>query len=118
MKFHRGLDIDGFAAEVAEIARRTFAASSVEEVDIWAIVPLPLDKAHAKSLVVSGDYAQPTARTVFAVTVRRGEAPELGERIRRGTDVFWDPGWKALLAGKGPGPGSANPDRSAQSGPA
>ncbi len=116
VKFHHGLDVEGFAGEVAAIARRAFAASSVEEVDIWAIVPLAIDKATAKNLVVSGDYAQPTARTVFAVTVLRSEAPALAERILQGSDVFWDPGWKALLSGKGPGPSSANPDRSAHPG--
>jgi hypothetical protein len=116
VKFHSGLDLAGFAAEVEQIALRAFASSPVEEVDLWAVVPLPIDKAQAKNLVVSGDYAQPTAKTVFAVTVLRGEASGLAGRILRGTDVFWDPGWKAVLAGKGPGPSSANPDRSARPG--
>ncbi|MGP6156822.1 MAG: hypothetical protein ACLPYS_04805 [Vulcanimicrobiaceae bacterium] len=118
VKFHHGLDVDGFAAEVGEIARRSFASSPVEEVDIWAVVPLPIDKATAKTLVVSGDYAQPTAKTVFAVTVLRSAAATLDGRVRRGSGVFWDPDWKALLAGKGPGLSSANPDMSAHWGPA
>jgi hypothetical protein len=116
VKFHHGLDVAGFTDEVVRIAQRTFAASSVEEVDIWAVVPLPIDKATAKNLVVSGDYAQPTARTVFAVTVLRSGADALTRRILQGDDVFWDPGWKAILSGKGPGPSSANPAESAHSG--
>jgi hypothetical protein len=116
VKFHHGLDAEGFAAEVTQVAELAFSSSDVEEVDIWAIVPLPYDKAKEKALVVSGDYAQPTAKTVFAVAVRRGEESGLAARILRGKDVFWDPGWKALLSGKGPGLGSANPERSAHSG--
>lgn len=116
VKFHGGLDVEGFAAEVNDVVRQTFNASPVEEVDLWVTVPLPIDRAQAKALVVSGDYAQPTAKTVFAVTVRRDEAAGLAERLRSGTDVFWDPGWKGQLAGRGPGRSPANPEGSAQPG--
>jgi peptidoglycan/xylan/chitin deacetylase (PgdA/CDA1 family) len=44
------------------------AAPTVAEVDVWAIVPQPIESG----AVVAGDLALPTDRTVLSITVRRG----------------------------------------------
>ena len=93
VKFHEPLDPDGFAREVAELVRETFAASDVEEVDVWAIVPLRVGQ-HA---VVAGDKAVPTSRVVYGTTVRRTADPGLPARVTAGDAVYWDPAWKASL---------------------
>jgi hypothetical protein len=93
VKFHGALDADGFVREVAALVERTFAASTVEEVDVWATVPLDV----AKGEVVAGDFARPTSRIVFSFTARRGEHDVLG-RLRSGDGVFWATDWKAGLA--------------------
>ena len=50
---------------------RAFAAApAVEEIDLWASVPIDV----GKGVIVSGDLAKPTSRTVFSITVRRGES--------------------------------------------
>lgn len=88
--FHRALTRAAFAGEVAELVRRTFAAAPVEEVDVWAAVPL----AVSKGIVVSGDLAKPTSRTVFTISVRRGEpTAEIVSRMNAGRGVFWDQEW-------------------------
>jgi len=94
VKFHEPLSQSEFTDEVIDLVRTTFAASRVEEVDVWATVPL----ATAAGAIVSGDMAQPTSRTVFAVSVRRVEGSEYASRIRRGTDVYWDPAFVATFA--------------------
>ena len=94
IKFHGAVTTGQLTDEVAALVTQTFAASTVEEVDVWAIVPLPT-YAHE---VVSGDRAHQTSRTVFAVTVRRSEAQTFDGRLRRGDDVYWDPAWRATLA--------------------
>jgi hypothetical protein len=103
VKFHGRLDRAGFEREVIELVRGTFAASAVEEVDCWATVPFP-EGAH---VVVSGDMAQPTSRTVFGVTVRRDELAGFESRVRRGTDVYWDPAFATRLD-RGGGPGASS----------
>jgi hypothetical protein len=76
-------------------------------------VPLPLDPAVAKHMVVSGDYAVPVSRIVFSATVRRAEAADLPARLSAGRDVYWAPDWEAGLArGGGASPEPANPARS------
>ncbi len=99
VKFHTALTRDQFLDETIDLVRTTFASSAVEEVDAWATIPLPVG-AH---VVVSGDMAQPTSRTVFAVSVRRSELASFAQRLKRGTGVFWDPAFAARL---GPGPGA------------
>ena len=94
-KFHGSVTPAQLTDEVVAIVKQTFAASSVEEVDVWAIVPLPT-YAHE---VVAGDLAQPTSKTVFAVTVRRGEAATFEQRVRRDDGVFWEPDWRNSLQG-------------------
>lgn len=92
-KFHERLTPDGMLDEVIALVSQTFAASAVEEVDVWAILPLPT-YAHE---VVAGDLAQPTSYTVFATTVRRNEAGTFRDRLRRGDDVYWDAKWRREL---------------------
>ena len=91
--FHSKLAPDAFVDEVVAIVTQTFAASDVEEVDAWAIVPLPT-YAHE---VVAGDLAQPTSYTVFSTTVRRDELAGFPARVRSGTDVYWDAAWRRSL---------------------
>jgi hypothetical protein len=96
-KFHRRLDPQAFTAEVVSLVERTFAASTVEEVDVWAIVPLP----YVKQQPVNGEYLHATDRIVYGTTASRSEA-DVAARLRRGTDVFWDPAWRrSLEAGQG-----------------
>jgi hypothetical protein len=93
VKFHRRLDASSFTAEVIALVRTTFAASDVEEVDVWATVPLP--KFDQKP--VNGEYLQPTDRIVYGATILRSEEKTFPVRLNRGDDVFWDPGWKRSL---------------------
>jgi len=88
--FHAALTRRQFMDEIAELIRRTFAASDVEEVDVWAAVPL----AAGRGVIVSGDLAKPTSRTVFTISARRGEpADGLLARLNSGRGVFWDQEW-------------------------
>ena len=87
VKFHQRLDRAAFAQEVEQLVGRGFAAAPVEEIDVWATVPIPIDKREP----VTGDYAQPVSRIVFAVTCRRAELPGFGERLRAGEGVYWAP---------------------------
>jgi hypothetical protein len=93
VKFHRRLDPAGFGAEVAALIRLTFTTLGVEEVDVWATVPLP----YVEQTPVNGEYLQPTERIVFGATVPRSDAAAFGARLRRGDDVFWDPVWRSSL---------------------
>ena len=97
VKFHGALGRAGFENEVIDVVTSAFAASDVEEVDCWATVPF----AQGARVTVTGDMAQPTSRTVFAVTVRRAERASFADRLRRGTDVFWDPRFAARLSPRG-----------------
>jgi len=88
--FHRALTQAEFEEEVASLARETFAASPVDEVDIWASVPLRV----GKDVVVTGDLAVPSSRAVFTVSVRRTESSiSFVRRLRAGGGVFWDQEW-------------------------
>ncbi len=93
-KFHKPLDVAAFLHEVKEIVTLAFARAPVEEVDLWATVPLDA----GKGAIVSGDLAQPTARNVFTVTVRRTDLPRL-DALLRSDGVFWDASWRASLRG-------------------
>jgi len=95
VKFHHALGLDGWNAEIAQLIEGAFAAApEVEEVDCWATVPL----AMGRGVVVSGDFAQPTAATVFSMTVPRAGRAGVAARLRSGQGVFWDPAFHALLA--------------------
>ncbi len=76
---------------VADRAASLRGRAAAEEVDLWASVPIDV----AKGVIVSGDLARPTSRTVFSLTVRRGEAvASVRARAERWTDgVFWDDEW-------------------------
>jgi hypothetical protein len=101
VKFHQSMTRDDFIAEVVALVERTFAAApATEEIDLWASIPMGI----GKGVVVSGDLAKPTSRTVFSVTVRNGESSSsLRARIGgSGDGVFWDSSWAdaALRASK------------------
>jgi hypothetical protein len=92
VKFHRPITRQDFIDEVLSLAQETFAAApETEEIDLWASVPI----AVAKGVIVTGDLAKPTSRTVFSLTIRRGETPaSLQARVSRsGVGVFWDSRW-------------------------
>jgi hypothetical protein len=92
-KFHRAIDKQGFLDEVRALIAGTFAHSEVEEVDLWATVPIPVPKG----AIVSGDYAVPTRRTVFSCTVRRKDLRRLNEVLHGGA-VYWAPDFAARLS--------------------
>lgn len=88
--FHGAVTRDRFVEEVASLVQETFAASPVDEVDVWASIPLRL----GKDVVVAGDLAKPSSRTVFTVSIRRGERSDALIRRMRGSDgVYWDQEW-------------------------
>ncbi len=93
VKFHKPLTREEFVDTVAAIVAKTFvAAPAAEEVDVWASVPIEV----GKGVVVSGDLAKPTSRTVFSLAARRGESVEAISAAASGTsspDVFWDEEW-------------------------
>lgn len=90
VKFHEPLTKREFLDEIQQLVSLAFASAPVEEVDIWATVPLSI----GKGIVVSGDLAKPTSRTVFTLSVRRGETPSaLASRLRAGRGIFVDEEW-------------------------
>jgi hypothetical protein len=93
VKFHRPVTRDEFVAEIAAVVEKAFAAAPLaEEIDVWASVPI----ATGRGIVVSGDLAVPTVRTVFSLSTRRGDAPDkIAARADavRAEGVFWDPQW-------------------------
>lgn len=92
VKFHRPMTRAAFASEIAALAQTTFAVvPSTEEVDLWASVPIAVTKGE----IVNGDLAKPTSRTVFSITVPRGESSESTRaRVRAGSEgVFFDSQW-------------------------
>jgi hypothetical protein len=95
VKFHERLDPAEFTAEAVALVSAAFAASGVEEVDLWATVPLPVTEEE----VSTGDYLRPAAQIVYAATVRRTERSTFAGRLRRGENVFWDPAWRRSLGG-------------------
>lgn len=94
-KFHRALDVRAWNAEIAALIDGAFAAApQVDEIDCWATVPLDA----GKGTVVSGDYAKPSAATVFSITVPRAARAAVRGRLAHGAGVFWDPAFRASLA--------------------
>ncbi|HKU66472.1 MAG TPA: hypothetical protein VJP85_01735 [Candidatus Baltobacteraceae bacterium] len=89
--FHRALTREQFIDEIAGLVSRTFKVAPVEEVDVWASVPLGV----GRGVVVAGDLAKPTFRVVFTLSARREEsADSLVRRMRQGSGVFWDQDWE------------------------
>ena len=81
VKFHEPITRGAFLDEVRELVRRSFSTlPQAEEVDLWASVPI----AVGKGVIVSGDLAKPTTRTVYSISVRRGAGP---------STPFWDQDW-------------------------
>ncbi|MBC5810592.1 MAG: hypothetical protein GIW95_07050 [Candidatus Eremiobacteraeota bacterium] len=97
IKFHEDLDRRGFLSEVELLIARTFASAAVEEVDLWATVPIAYDLTQP----VSGDLAVPTSRIVFAVTCRRSELGSLAMRLRTGDGVYWADDFRSRLRSGG-----------------
>jgi len=92
VKFHQTMTRDAFIEEAVSLVGEAFAAApDAEEVDLWASVPISV----AKGVIVSGDLAKPTSRTVFSLSVRRGESEaSIRARIENaGGGAFWDPTW-------------------------
>ena len=90
VRFHATLTRRAFADEIAALAAKAFVAAPIDEVDIWASVPLRV----GKDIVVSGDVAKPTSRVVFSFTVLRSEKRSaLRRRLRQGHGVYWDQEW-------------------------
>jgi hypothetical protein len=89
--FHKALTREAFLSEIASLVARSFAAAPMaEEVDVWAVEPLNV----GKGLVVAGDLAVPTSRTVFTLTARRSESPSaLAARLRSGQNVYVNEDW-------------------------
>ena len=87
VKFHRAVNRERFTADVREMVELAFeAAPSVREVDVWATVPL----AVPAGATVSGDYAVPTAATVFSAVIARRPDEESNGGVDLGK-VYWDP---------------------------
>ncbi len=93
VKFHRPLTRAEFAGEIADLAARAFAAvPKAEEADVWASVPIVV----GKDVIVTGDLAKPTTRTVFSLTIRRGESTaSIAHRALSGQGAYWDQEWAA-----------------------
>jgi hypothetical protein len=97
VKFHQRLSARQFFDEVEALVGQTFRTAPVEEVDLWTTVPLSV----GKGIVVSGDLAKPSSRTVFTLSVRRGETPAaLARRLHAHQGIFLDEDW-ARTAFKG-----------------
>jgi hypothetical protein len=95
VKFKRPLDLAAWNAEIAALIEGAFAAApEIEEVDCWATVPLDAGKGS----VVSGDYAKPTAATVFSITVPSARRGTVRSRLASGEEIFWDPAFRASLS--------------------
>jgi peptidoglycan/xylan/chitin deacetylase (PgdA/CDA1 family) len=87
VKFHRAVNRERFTADVREMVELAFeAAPNVREVDVWATVPL----AVPAGTTVSGDYAAPTATTVFSAAIERRPDEESNSGVDLGK-VYWDP---------------------------
>lgn len=92
VKFHHAVTRAEFVDEVAALVGDAFDASAAEEVDVWASIPIDV----GKDVVVSGDLARPTVRTVFTLTAHRGQPPETVASLalsKSSPDVFWDEDW-------------------------
>lgn len=99
VKFHQPITREEFVREVVTLIERSFAAApTAEEIDAWASVPISV----GKGVIVSGDLAKPTSRTVFSLSVRRGETPASIQARAAATNdgVFWDADWARTAFGE------------------
>jgi hypothetical protein len=93
VKFHHPMTRKQFVGEVASLVERAFTtAPEAEEVDVWASVPITV----GKGVIVSGDLAKPTTRTVFSLSVKRGEpaAKIVARASAPDAGAFWDESWE------------------------
>lgn len=93
--FHGVMRASELANEVADTATQAMKVDGrIEEVDVW--VTLPLD--FSKDLVVKSDVNTPSWKTVFSITVRRGETRDgILSRIAKGEGVYWDQEWRRAV---------------------
>lgn len=91
-KFHHPLNQAAFRREVRELVVATLGDRSLEEADVWAVVPVVV----SKGATVSGPLGEPTTRTVFSATVRRRELDDL-DTFLRSNAVYWDTTWSSQL---------------------
>jgi hypothetical protein len=91
VKFHHPMTRKDFTSEIADVVSQAFAAApGAEEVDVWTSVPIDV----GKDVVVNGDLAKPTSKTVFSLSVRRGEnVAAIAARAYRSPGAFWDEEW-------------------------
>jgi hypothetical protein len=90
VKFHDPLTREGFEREVQALVRQGFAAApEAEEIDVWATVPISV----GKGVIVSGDLAKPTTRTVYTLSALRG--------AHDASNVFIDEDWAHAAFKKG-----------------
>lgn len=82
VKFHDPMTRPQFEAEIRNLVAEAFKAEpSAEEVDVWVTVPIDV----GKGVIVSGDLAKPTTRTVYSTSELRGS--------RSAGNVFVDEDW-------------------------
>ncbi|MDQ2864739.1 MAG: hypothetical protein M3R51_00790 [Candidatus Eremiobacteraeota bacterium] len=100
VKFHGSLTRGGFTTEIAALVSQSFtAAPNAEEVDIWTVVPI----AVGKGVIVNGDLAKPTTRTVFTASVLRPEAAGINpSSFTNRPGVYWDEDWTRTAFKKAP----------------
>ncbi len=89
VKFHAVVDRGRFERDVQQMVNAAFSvAPTVDEIDVWATVPILVHSG----AIVSGDYATPTARTVFSTAVvRMARAAQTGD-WNLGV-MYWDKQW-------------------------
>jgi peptidoglycan/xylan/chitin deacetylase (PgdA/CDA1 family) len=87
VKFHAAVSRERFVSDVRKMIDTAFsAAPTVDEVDVWATVPV----AVPAQATVSGDYATAVERTVFSAAVQRSvhAAADWSLGI-----TYWSAGW-------------------------
>ncbi|HET7814660.1 MAG TPA: hypothetical protein VFL13_09845 [Candidatus Baltobacteraceae bacterium] len=90
--FHGVMRASELSNEIADLATQTMTVDPrIEEVDLWLTLPLDL----TKDVVVKSDVNTPSWKTVFSISVRRGETRgQILKRIAKGTGVYWDQEWR------------------------
>lgn len=89
VKFHEPVNRERFERDVREMVAAAFSvAPSLDEVDIWATVPIEVNS----QATVSGDYATPTAKTVFSAAVTRSSRSQTTDSWDLGV-TYWDKEW-------------------------
>jgi peptidoglycan/xylan/chitin deacetylase (PgdA/CDA1 family) len=87
VKFHAAVSRERFVGDVRKMVDTAFAAApAVDEVDVWATVPV----AVPAQATVSGDYATPVERTVFSAAVQRSVHAAADWQLGI---TYWYAGW-------------------------